>query len=164
MRRVYFIRRADNTGPIKIGCSSCPSARAKQLGFDMRTSFKVLAEVPAGLEVERELHDRFAQDRVKMDCDWDRPYPLPGKTEWFEESEALLSVIADVKCGRLKVNPACFRDQKIAMAYLSGLTLQQVGDQFGMTRERVRQILNEHGYPSNPKGRREYLASRSIAA
>ena len=41
------------------------------------------------------------------------------------------------------------RNQRIAKAYAAGVTLQQIGNRFGITRERVRQIIN-------PDQRRQY--------
>lgn len=44
------------------------------------------------------------------------------------------------------------RDAEICRLYTRGLTLQQVGDHFGLTKERVRQILREGGvYKSDRK-------------
>lgn len=44
------------------------------------------------------------------------------------------------------------RDDKIAMMFLQGVTLAKIGDQFGLTRERVRQILRKIGVRSSDGG------------
>lgn len=44
------------------------------------------------------------------------------------------------------------RAEKMAGMYRQGITLAKIGDQFGMTRERVRQILAKHGVSSGEGG------------
>lgn len=50
------------------------------------------------------------------------------------------------------------RDEKIIEMYQSGVTLQEVGDQFGFTKEWVRQILLKHGIDKMTGG--NFLLSR----
>jgi DNA-binding CsgD family transcriptional regulator len=51
-----------------------------------------------------------------------------------------------------KIGPPSQRNLEIAAIYQSGKTLQQTGAQFGVTRERVRQIIGRVGVPSRPAG------------
>lgn len=144
-RFVYFARRADDTGPIKIGCSSWPKARVKQLGFDYAAKFTILCVAKGGLPAERVLHRRFAQHRADAPQRPERNSPIPGCTEWFEPVSAIFFLIADLNAGRQSLPVVDDRDAKIAALYAGGSTLQQIADEFGLTRERVRQILSEMG-------------------
>jgi hypothetical protein len=56
------------------------------------------------------------------------------------ESRAMLRGITDGNW--TKATPE--RDEAIWLAVLAGRTLQSVGDEFGMTRERIRQIYARH--------------------
>lgn len=54
---------------------------------------------------------------------------------------------------RRKTRVASDRSQEMAHLYKAGKTLQQIGDQFGLTRERVRQILRScHGMDGSDGG------------
>ena len=49
------------------------------------------------------------------------------------------------------------RDQEIVALHRSGLTLQELGDRFGLSRERVRQIVRRAG----PSPRRRPVAGQA---
>ena len=74
---VYFIRAA--TGEIKIGHAKDPLKRLNDLQTGQPAPLRLLATMPGGVEVERELHDRFAE------------FHLQG--EWFFATERLLGFI-----------------------------------------------------------------------
>jgi hypothetical protein len=166
-RLVYFAQRADGSGPIKIGSSVCPRERVKQLGFDHAERFTVLLEAHGGLAAERMLHRRFARSRVGVPTYREgREKPIAGWTEWYEPTAELLKLISDLKAGGIILPFVDDRAFGIAAKYLyvSGSTLESVAADYGITRERVRQILKEHGYPSNPGARTQYLRAQRAAA
>lgn len=149
MRLVYFVRAADGTGPIKIGCSVYPQARAKQIGCDMRRPMALLVGAPGTFQDERLLHQQFSDSREMPTNLPDRPYPIGGINEWFSATEELLALVEQVKAtGVIPLPKGPFREDVMARRYRAGKTLQQIGDEFGLSRERVRQILRQHGVPS----------------
>lgn len=52
------------------------------------------------------------------------------------------------------------RGEQMKSSYLSGLTLEQIGQIHGVTRERVRQILAKHGVKGQHSGRTKAIAER----
>lgn len=80
---VYFIRRADGMGPIKIGCSRSPTRRAYEMSFADRPKLAVIAAVEGVFGDENELHRRFASSRVIG--------------EWFEPTPELVALIDEIK-------------------------------------------------------------------
>lgn len=135
MNKVYFARRIDGTGPIKIGCSDYPTWRVVQLSSDIKAKLELVAAAPGNFMDEGRLHRQFSAHRVHG--------------EWFEPAEAVLAAIEYVKShGKLPPAPDDDRDVVIKRRYLDGETLQSIGNDFGITRERVRQILRKIGVPS----------------
>lgn len=78
---VYFIR-AGHDGPIKIGFATDMLKRLFGLQTSHARRLRVLATVPAGREVERHLHGRFASLRLQG--------------EWFAARKQLLDYIASL--------------------------------------------------------------------
>lgn len=149
MTLVYFARAADGTGPIKIGCSAYPRDRAKQIGFDMKRRMALLVEAPGTFEDERRLHQQFDSIREMPTNLPDRPYPIGGIKEWFSATDELLALVEQVKAtGIIPPPKGPPREVVMARRYRAGKTLQQIGDEFGLSRERVRQLLRQHGVPS----------------
>ena len=132
---VYFIRAADGVGPIKIGVSGCPELRRRQLSSDLKTPLTILATAPGTFRDERRLHLRFAEYRVSGERFSTSP-PVMEALEYVTRTGALPPVIESD------------RDVSIIQRYLSGDTLQEIGDDFGITRERVRQLLRKMNIPS----------------
>jgi hypothetical protein len=62
---------------------------------------------------------------------------------------------------RLRFSPKMERNEKICAEYLSGDSLEMVGQRYGMTRERVRQILVKNGHEERHGG---FNTERRIAA
>lgn len=52
--------------------------------------------------------------------------------------------------------------KKVAAMRRNGAKLQEIGDKFGISRERVRQICDEQGLPSACNGRAETYINRSL--
>lgn len=135
MKLVYFLRRKDGIGPIKIGCSVTPEWRCRQISSDMKASLEILTTAPGGFREEGRLHRQLASDRLNG--------------EWFAPSEAVLAVVHSV-ARQKRLPPADAQDRDIVLArrYLNGETLEEIAVDFGITRERVRQILRASGVPS----------------
>lgn len=158
-RYVYFARVIGTDGPIKIGCSSCPGARCDQLASDVGAPIEVIAEAPGDYLLERNLHLKFAAHRADGPTRPNRPN-VPGSTEWFEAVPGLLRLIDATKTtGKIVLPLEQCRERVIAARYKAGETLQQIGDSLGITRERVRQILNSVGVPRRSAAERAYIAS-----
>lgn len=132
---VYFLRREDGIGPIKIGCSSYPKVRAAQIASDLKAPVVILATAPGTFRDEARLHRQFAEWR------------LDG--EWFAPSKDVLAALKYIRDhGKLPPVPEDDRDMAMAGRYLSGETLQQIANDYDITRERVRQLLRSMGIPS----------------
>lgn len=147
MKRVYFARSADGTGPIKIGCSAYIEDRLYQLGVDYRSKFQLLAAAPGDERTERNLHLKFEALRVEVESA--RDTPPPGATEWFAASPELIAFVAKVAAtGKIILQLEEQRELVFARRYLNGETLQEIANDHGITRERVRQVLRKAGVPS----------------
>lgn len=80
-KHVYFARRKDGTGPVKIGVSRIPEYRIYRMSRDL----EVIATVPGVDFLERQFHTLLR--------DWHIGH------EWFEASDAVLFVVEQVKAG-----------------------------------------------------------------
>lgn len=135
MNYVYFIRAADGTGPVKIGCTADLTGRLYVLTLQQKKRLAFLAFAKGGFERESALHRHFAEHRVEG--------------EWFAPSEPVLEFIDKVvRSNRLPAIPQDNDRAEMAALYRGGQTLQSIGDKFGLTRERVRQILRLEGVKS----------------
>jgi hypothetical protein len=85
MNRVYFIRRADGEGPVKIGYSWSPPERLKTLMTWAPYPLEVVATIEGGHLLERRFHNLFRDDH--------------SHREWFRPSARLDAVIAEVAAG-----------------------------------------------------------------
>lgn len=91
---VYFVRREDATGPVKIGCTSDLPRRLEMLSSRRQESLTLLASAPATFSDEKRLHQMLASDQVYG--------------EWFTLSDALAAVIAEVNAtGTLPAGVKC---------------------------------------------------------
>jgi hypothetical protein len=78
-RLVYFIQPAGG-GLIKIGVAARPKQRLYHLQTGSPVELRLVGTLPGGQPLEAELHQRFAEHRVRG--------------EWFEPTAELLSLIA----------------------------------------------------------------------
>lgn len=144
---VYFVRKSDGTGPIKIGCSCVPKLRVKQISCDMKLKLELLCEAKGGYNAERHLHAKFAHLRVTPEFEWSRSYPCPGVKEWFAPDPELLGLIAEIaRTGA--VGMADFKPVAPEVVALrnSGLSFAVIGARFGFSRQRAHQIFSEEAF------------------
>jgi hypothetical protein len=80
---VYFIAEWPPPGFIKIGTAQCAASRLSNLQTASPRELRLFATVPGGRDVEAEMHERFAAERVRG--------------EWFEPSERLLAFIKEIQ-------------------------------------------------------------------
>lgn len=150
MKQIYFVRRADGTGPIKIGCSAYLNTRLYQFGVDYRAKFALLASVPGDFITERNIHLKFSAIHADVPSRRaGRGTPIGGHSEWFKPTATLLRFIEVVRTtGEIPLSKAECRERIFAERYLAGETLQQIAADYDITRERVRQILRRAGVES----------------
>ncbi len=79
---IYFVRREDGTGPVKIGCTSDLSRRLEVLSSRRQEALTLLASAPATFGDEKRVHQMLASDQVYG--------------EWFTLSDTVAAVIAEV--------------------------------------------------------------------
>jgi hypothetical protein len=164
-RFIYFLRRSDGTGPVKIGCSTAPTLRLKQLQSDLHVAFTLLATAPGGYTVEKNLHHKFREARAKLEGAPVRPYPIGCPTEWFSPVAELMAFVAKVATsGKIPLTQGERLEVIFGRRWMAGETLRAIGRDYGLSHERIRQILNEHGYPTNAAWRRQYLFELRRAA
>lgn len=134
-RQVYFAQRQDAEGLVKIGVSAFLDWRLRDLGWQQKVALGLLASAPGDFPDEGRVHRHFAADRVKG--------------EWFNPSAELLAFAAQAaETGEIPPTRENPRDTDFARRYLGGETLKAIGDDHGLSRERVRQILRAAGVPS----------------
>lgn len=142
---IYFARRTDGEGPIKIGCSSAPIMRVRQLGFDLSLPISVIAQAPGDFTMERNLHFKFRDVRAACPKRAGRAY-IGGQTEWFEATPEVLRFIATVqRTGKIPIPDTQRLEVIFAARYRAGETLRSIAADYGISHERVRQILKAHG-------------------
>lgn len=81
---VYFIKPVGMAGPIKVGVSTDPARRRRQLQFFSPVELEVIGSVPGGRREESELHQRFAS--------------FNSHGEWFRADDALVSEVRAILC------------------------------------------------------------------
>jgi hypothetical protein len=86
---VYFVRRADGEGPVKIGCSSHPEVRLTQLMCWAPYPLAIAATLPGNEELEYRFHARFRH--------------LRSHREWFHPAPELDAVIAAIQAGTFDI-------------------------------------------------------------
>jgi hypothetical protein len=82
---VYFVRRSDGEGPVKIGCSYSPPRRLLTLATWAPYPLEVAATMPGDTRLERRFHAMFAAQHCHR--------------EWFHSSPELEATIVAVAAG-----------------------------------------------------------------
>lgn len=139
---IYFMRRADGVGAIKIGCSKWPAMRLRAMTQWSPEQLEVVATVPGTFADERRLHRQFNEFR------------LHG--EWFEAAPAVLAAMSRAATlGELPPAPVNDRTVRIMASFDSGTTLQNIANEHGITRQRVEQIVRKNGGKRRGQGSRK---------
>lgn len=86
---VYFVRRADGEGPVKIGCSRTPALRLQSLMCWAPYRLALVATIPGDSVVERRFHALFRDQH--------------SHSEWFEPTPELVAVMNAVAAGAFDV-------------------------------------------------------------
>lgn len=129
---IYFMRRADGVGPVKIGCTKLPAIRLAAMQVWSPEILEIVATAPGTFGDERRLHRQFAAHR------------LHG--EWFEASPSVLAAVSRAATlGELPPKPAGDRNVRIMAMYNGGETFQAIADEFGVSRQRIEQIVRKEG-------------------
>ena len=129
---VYFMRRSDGVGPVKIGCSQWPEKRLAMFQIWSPEPLEIVATANGTFNDERRLHRQFEQFRLH--------------SEWFEAAPPVLAMLARVAAtGALPPAPASDRTLQIIARFKSNETLQAIADDYGVSRQRVEQILRKAG-------------------
>lgn len=84
-RFIYFIKPVGMPGPIKIGCSIIPAKRLMELSVWSPFELELVATALGGLDLERNIHDCFADAH--------------SHREWFHPVPRLLKAIEQIKAG-----------------------------------------------------------------
>lgn len=136
---IYFMRRADGVGPIKIGCSKWPERRLAMFQVWSPEPLEIVAAAPGRFADERRIHRQFEAYRLH--------------SEWFEAAPPVLSMLAKVAAtGVLPPAPASDRSARIRAMYAAGETLERIAAEMGVSRQRIEQIARKEGLA--PRGRR----------
>ncbi len=132
---VYFMRAIDGSGPIKIGCTQDLMMRLYDVSLKRGAQIGFLAFAEGSHDLENRIQRGFNHLRVEG--------------EWFDPAPELMDFIEQtVRSQKLPEPHYDERTKKMAQMYFGGATLQQIGDEFDMSRERVRQILRRDDVPS----------------
>lgn len=84
-RFVYFVRRADGEGPVKIGCSEYPETRVTTLAVWSPYPLAIVATLPGDEALERQFHTLFIEH-------W-------SHREWFHGVPAIEQAIREINAG-----------------------------------------------------------------
>lgn len=148
-KQIYFLRPVGQRTPVKIGCSINPISRLAAIQIWSPTLLEIVAVTSGGHEFERDLHARFASDR------------LHG--EWFSCGRELAELIADIAAGnplpavktlpmRLNSRPDSAQVTVVIEQYLSGLTIKETAKVTGWSLHQVYSLLKKKGVQRRKQG------------
>lgn len=159
-KQIYFLRPVGQDGPIKIGCSISPIRRLTAIQIWSPVKLEIAAVTSGGHEYERQLHARFARQR------------LHG--EWFAPCPDLTNLIRSIANGgelpslearphRLNRDPSAEEIDKIVEAYAAGAGLVEIGRIVNWSATKVRRILLMNGQSTRRVGGVAGIALEHIA-
>lgn len=90
MKRVYFIKPVGMDGPIKIGCSSHPDGRRRNLDTWSPFALEITASIEGDHTLERRFHARFLSSHERR--------------EWFRASPELVETIEQINAGQFDIS------------------------------------------------------------
>lgn len=71
---VYFIRREDDSGPVKIGTTNDPYKRLLTVQTGNPYKLKIIKIIKGGKNLEKTLHNKFG--KFRMEGEWFKPNPI----------------------------------------------------------------------------------------
>lgn len=86
---IYFIRREDGEGPVKIGFSSKPWVRLESIDVCSPHPLTITAAIEGPSRLELRFHNLFRDSHIRR--------------EWFEATPELLAVMQQVSAGSFDV-------------------------------------------------------------
>ncbi len=142
---IYFAQ-AEPDSPIKIGCSTAPELRIRQLTIDTKSPMRLLLVVPGGKPQEAYISARLSKHLVSP--------------EWFRCCGDVLVFIAECRAARCVVGFVSEQHHKLRKDVsivadwdaihemrarrAQGWTLAQIGRERGISRQAVQQTLAYH--------------------
>lgn len=128
---IYFIQKTEG-GLVKIGTSANPTQRLVAMQRVNPDQLCIRGVALGSHAAEKRLHQRF--DHLQVRDEWFKVNSeieeLLGKLPTWE------SVQAGGHCPRITS-----RSDTIRILYMAGFTMQEIGDHFDITRQRVQQII-----------------------
>lgn len=118
---------------------------------------------PLGTPLRPEIFDRWMIDHDRL---WPLSFNLRRHATWDDVAG---KARADAQAGsrdETRAHRELTRNEQILTRWSAGLTLDEVGAEFGVTRERVRQIVKSSGWAREftPADRREQARNEELAA
>lgn len=159
-KQIYFLRPIGQEGPIKIGCSINVKSRLSTVLLWSPVKLEIAAVTNGGHEYERQLHARFARQR------------LHG--EWFAPCPDLTNLIRSIANGgdlpavearphRWNRDPSADEIEKIVQAYAAGASLVEIGQILNWSTSKVRRVLIMNGQTPRRAGRVDGMALENIS-
>lgn len=117
---IYMIRAGED-GPVKIGCADDPEGRLIYLQGGNHLELSIIRLMPGGIAVERQLHQTFADQRIRGEWFWFHPDMLTINPSEIEETPKF-------GCRRVEAEPPQSLIEEIeAFALWSGLSESTIG-------------------------------------
>lgn len=132
---IYFVQPV-NGGLVKIGRSATPHSRLAQLQAHSPLELKIVGVARGSSLIENLLHRRFAAHRQHG--------------EWFEPCEELQAIIDKLPDSEdADYIPTFYNgNPRVLEMYVAGYTMGEIGTVFGLSRQRIHQMLEEADYKS----------------
>lgn len=160
---IYAFKPVGQPGPIKIEASNQPLGRMASALCWSPLALEMIFSVDGGFVEERRIH-HFLRD-YRLHGEWFSPEPLVLQFVDSVVAQGRIPKLPDIGIIGIRSAIDTERLDEFARKRAEGWTLQRIGDEYGITRERVRQILASSGLNEMRQSMRiETLADRDIRA